>query len=270
MSLRKQFEYHPNTDLMACQIGINKWEWTATDREDDQYALNIMKAKKFDVLPFRDATGNITKYYSTREWNNYSNLNLNKVDTATAVYYRLSIADLVRKFSNDKVHYYFLTDGTDIIGLVSLVNLNSHSMYNYLYFILSDMEQALAGILQENLNLQEIIAAFEKSDDDHLKDVLEKYRKAEAQGVDNSIFEFMYLQTVGITIKKLSPKLPDEYKKLNKFTAKMASNGLYNKIRNRVMHPVRQILSDDLGIEEINQLLLDYAEIKELIETSKC
>jgi len=74
----------------------------------------------------------------------------------------------------------------------------------------------------------------------------------------------MYLQTVGITLKKFLNELPNEYKELNKYSSKFGTEGVYNLVRQKVMHPVRPILSDKNSINQIDELLYDYTEIKTL------
>lgn len=266
MRIKRQFEYNPSIDLTAAQIGISKWNWISINQENESDALEIMKQYKFDVLPVVDSNGQIEKFYSTRDCNNYSHLNLNKIESSISVYYRLSIEDLIRKFAVNGTHYYFLTNDKDVLGLVSLVNLNSQPVYNYLYFILSDIERSIAIMLNENLDLQDILTSFSNSEDPHLDEILKNYYEAVEKGLDNTIFEHMYLQTVGITVNKLLSKIPEQYKGLNKFSAKFSSKGLYNEIRNRIMHPVRPILSNGITVADINQLLSDYAAIKQILE----
>ena len=78
----------------------------------------------------------------------------------------------------------------------------------------------------------------------------------------------MYLQTVGITLKKFISELPMEYKPLNKYSSKFRTQGVYNLIRQKVMHPVRPILSDKKSICQIDELLTDYIEIKNITEST--
>lgn len=121
MNIKKQFQYDPAIEISASQIGISKWNWTSFESKDENQALALMKSNRFDVLPIANSDGSTTSYFATREWNDYSSLNRNTIIDATTIYYRLSLKDLVRKFKEDKQHYYFLTDYNDILGLVSFV-----------------------------------------------------------------------------------------------------------------------------------------------------
>lgn len=265
MDIRKQFEYNPTLDLTAAQIGINKWDWETTDSEDEAIATQKMRTKKYDVLPIVDKDGKVMKYFSTRVWNNYDKLNLNNIEQTNSIYYKLSLADLIRKFNEENRHYYFLTNQKEVLGLVSYVNLNCQAVYNYLFQIIADIEQSIAYLLKEHINQNDILQYFKSSNDDHLKEVAKTFDDSAQPGRDNTIFEHMYLQTVGITLNKFFNKLPDNVKRLNKYSSKFSPEQVYGKLRNKVMHPVRPILNDTATIRDMDELLRDYSDIKEIL-----
>jgi hypothetical protein len=268
MNIKKQFHYDPAVEVSASQIGISKWDWISTTSSEENIAVEIMRKNRFDVLPIENANGTFNSYFSTQEWNVYSSLNKNKINDAQTIYYRLSLKDLIRKFKNDDRHYYFLTDYDEILGLVSYVNLNCQLVYNYLFFIIADIERSVSGILKDYVSQDKILGLFEQSDDKHLFELYETFQKNIKDNNDNDIFQHMYLQTVGITLKKFLNELPNEYKGLNKFSSKFGTEGVYNLVRQKVMHPVRPILSDKKSINQIDELLNDYIEIKNIAEST--
>jgi hypothetical protein len=266
MNIKKQFHYDPAIEVSASQIGISKWDWISTKSIEEQSAVELMQKNRFDVLPIENEDGTFNSYFSTQEWNVYTSLNKNKINDAQTIYYRLSLKDLIRKFKNDDRHYYFLTDHDQILGLVSYVNLNCQLVYNYLFFIIADIERSVSEILKKYVSQDEILSKFNKSEDKHLSDLSKSFKESIAKNNDSDIFQHMYLQTVGITLKKFMLKLPDEYKPLNKYHAKFGPQGVYNLVRQKVMHPVRPILSDKKSINQIDELLNDYIEIKNITQ----
>lgn len=68
-------------------------------------------------------------------------------------------------------------------------------------------------------------------------------------------------------IGKFEDSLPEKFKPLNKYKTGFNPDGSYNKLRNKVMHPIKQIINDGESINQINKLLLDYPEIKKIIES---
>lgn len=269
MNIKKQFDYDPAIEVSASQIGISRWNWRTIKSKDQQEALEIMKAERFDVLPIENEDGTIDSFFSTQDWNDYNNLNKNRISEAQTIYYRLSFKDLLRKFKDNDYHYYFLTDYNQILGLVSYVNLNCQLVYNYLFFIISDIERSVSELLRVYVSQEQIINEFGNSKDIHLKDLVTSFKKNIETNNDSDIFQHMYLQTVGITLKKFLSELPYENKKLAHYASKFGTEGVYNLIRQKVMHPVRPILSDKQSIYQIDELLTDYVDIKNITENCK-
>ena len=266
MNLKKQFIYDPSIEVSASQIGISKWHWISTNSNDPAIAREIMKSNRFDVLPIINEDGLVTSFFSTQEWNNYENLNKLPIKDTQTIYYRLSFKDLIRKFKNDQKHFYFLTDYEQILGLVSYVNLNCQLVYNYLFYIIADIERSISKIIKSYMSPEEVLNQFSISKDNHLLDLVKEYNKQIELNSDNDFFQYMYLQTIGIVLKKFQNNLPIEYKRLLKFASKFGSEGTYNLIRRKVMHPIRPILSDIKSIDQIDELLSDYEEIRNIIE----
>jgi len=261
-------QQHPLLDLTAAQIGVNKWNWVTTDSEDDGKAKKIMIENSYDVLPVKNCDGTINKFFATREWNKYDCLNLENINESNSIYYRISIKDLVRKFHENNRHFYLLTNYKETIGIVSFVNLNCHAMYSYLFHVISDIEQKLSLVLKDYVNEKSVLDFYNSSDDKHLNMVHDNYNISLSTGSNNTIFDHMYLQTIGITINKFINDIPDNYKSINKYRKKFSPNGVYNNVRNKVMHPVRPILNSRDGISEINELLNDYYEILEILHNN--
>ena len=266
MNIKKQFQYDPAIEVSASQIGISKWNWTSVKSTDQKQALSQMKSKRFDVMPIENEDGTVTFFYSTQEWNVYDGLNKNRIKDASTIYYRLSLKDLVRKFKEEDRHFYFLTDYNEVLGLVSYVNLNCQLVYNYLFFIIADIERSVSELLKHYIKQADILSKFQESNDQHLIKLSESFQKSIESNNDSDIFQHMYLQTVGITLNKFNSKLPKDCKMLNKYSSKFGTEGVYNLVRNKVMHPVRPILSDKESINQIDELLTDYSKIKDIIE----
>lgn len=266
MNIKKQFQYDPAIEVSASQIGISKWNWTSIKSNDEAQALSQMKSNRFDVLPIENEDGTVTSFFSTQEWNVYDSLNKSRIKDASTIYYRVSLKDLVRKFKEEERHFYFLTDYKDILGLVSYVNLNCQLVYNYLFFVIADIERSVSGLLKENVDQADILSNFKESQDKHLTELYASFQSSIESNNDSDIFQHMYLQTIGITLKKFNSRLPGDCKKLNKYSSKFGTEGVYNLVRRKVMHPVRPILSDKESINQIDELLTDYVEIKAIIE----
>lgn len=266
MNIKRHFQYEPSVEATVSQIGISRWNWVSTKSSDQAKAKEIMSQKRFDVLPIENNNGSFTSYYCTQKWNDYKHLNKLNINENQAIYYRLTFKDLIRKFKNEERYYYFLTGYEQVLGLISYVNLNCQLVYNYLFFVISDIERSVSGILSNFIAQETILNEFENSEDKHLRKIAYNFRKSMEKNEDNNIFQQMYLQTIGITVKKFLSDLPDNLKKLAKFSSKFSS--VYSPLRNKIMHPVRPILSDKKSIDQIDELLNDYQKIKNIVKSN--
>lgn len=265
MDIRKHFEYNPVLVLTAANIGISKWDWVSIDSEDEGRAKEIMGSKKFDVLPIVGPDNQANKFFSTAVWNQYDRLNCTSINTDNKIYYRLSFNDLVSKFNEQESHFYFLTNRKEVLGLVSYINLNCQAVYNYLYQILADLEKSTSDALRECLSEERVLNMLKKSSDPIQNKIAEKFEIAIKQGVETSIFHFFYLQTIGIMLKKFEDEIQFSFPSLNTYQSKFLADGTYGQLRNKIMHPVRPILSDQSTIAQMDDLLTDYTAIKEIL-----
>lgn len=265
MNVRNYFNYTPNIDLTAAHIGINKWDWTCVSSNNIEEAKLIMKKQRFDILPVSNSCGLVESFYLTNEWNNFDKIKKCSLVDYQHVYYRTSFNDLIRKFSEEQSFFYFLTNNKEMLGLVSIVNLNSHMVYSYLFQLISNIEIKLAASLESCLSLAKVIQIFEISTDKHLIKILEKYKMNVASGSDDSIFSLMYLQTLGILLKKFANELPESLKPILKYRKKFGAGNLYTELRNSIMHPVNTIVNGIDDVVRLYEFLTDYDDMIQIL-----
>lgn len=265
MNIKNYFRYSPTIDLTAAHIGINKWDWDFIDQEEEESAKETMIKKKYDILPVQFPGESVDSFYSTEKWNDYSNVIHKDIKDADTIYYRTSFQDLVRKLHDANKHYFFLSDNREVLGLVSIANLNSQAVYNYLFQLIADIERQIILQFERCISQDDIIEAFSKSSDSHQNNVVTSFKEARKMGLDNTIFHHMYLQDIAILLKKFEGHLNKELNEILKFRKKFCPDGLFNKIRNTVMHPVRPVISNDLKLADLDQFFSDYSEMDHII-----
>lgn len=265
MNIKRFFEYTPTLDLNAAHIGINKWDWICIDSLNEKSAQRKMQDHRFDVLPVQTGKGITESYFRTKLRNNFSKIAHYEIKEEDLIYYRLSFEDLIRKFDQENRFFYFLTNHKEVFGLVSLVNLNSQPVYSYLFQLVSSIEKNISEKLEQLIDQAGIINAFENSSDSLNQSIVKDFNKAIKEGKENTIFQHMYLQNIGYILDKFSHQLDENLIKLKPYRPNFLPNGLYNRIRNNVMHPVRPIYDGQVSISEINQFLTDYQEIIDIL-----
>lgn len=264
MNIRKYFDYNPELELTAAQIGINKWDWISIDKKNDLDAKKTMKSYRFDILPIVE-NGICKSYYKTVEWGNYDNIEIHSILNEDKLYYRLSFIDLLRNMLVDKRQFYFLTDTQENLGLISLNNLNCLAVYNFLFQITASIERIVSNFLKQILEEDEVIEILKNTSDKQANHLVESFLKLKSENSENTIFEHLYLQTLGTILKNVAHKIPDNKKEILTYRKKFCAENLYWDIRNKVAHPVRPLFTDKKSIEDINELISDYLKIKEIL-----
>lgn len=266
MNIKRYFEYNPELELTVAQIGINKWDWICANSLSLEDATEIMSFNKFDILPVREEAG-MSKYFQTVNWGNYSEITLHQIEPKDKIYYRLSFFDLLKRMQEDKSTFYFLTDSKDLLGLISLNNLNCLAVYNYIYQITAGLERTVSSYIRSIANEHEIIEILKLTSDKTGKEILRSYEELKESNAENSIFDHLYFPTLGTILKRLSPNIPEHQKSLLKFRKKFSSNNIYGKLRNDVAHPIKPIFTSLKSVERVNELISDYYEINEILSS---
>lgn len=265
MKIQDYFLNAPLVDVTAAHIGINKWDWDFLQKRDIEQAKSMMEENRYDILPIVSSSNEIKQYYSTQEWNNYSIIDLKEIDTSCCIYYRLSIEDLICKMYLENKNYFFLIDHSTVVGLVSLVNFSCQSAYNYFFQTISNTERKLSRLLKYELNEFDVISALRESSSKMNQNLIKKYDSAVEDGVDVSIFEMMYLDTLGYLISKFKDDL-NHYDQLEPYIRYLLSNGLFSTIRNTIMHPVKEIINKDVGVSELYEFITENRRLDNVLD----
>ncbi|WP_299273454.1 hypothetical protein [uncultured Psychroserpens sp.] len=264
MDVKKYFEYNPDLELTVAQIGINKWDWVAIDKEDKEQAKSIMANNRFDILPV--ASGKpIIKYFKTDNWGDYSKVSLKHITREDNIYYRLSFIDLLRKMITDDNYLFFLSDSNEVLGLVSLNNLNCLAVYNYIYQITASLELVVSRYLEELLDEEFVVEVLKKTSDEQANKIAEQFELLKSLNNENSIFHHLYFPTIGTLLKYSVNLIKKDCPDLLQYRKKFCAGNLYWEIRNTVSHPVKPLFVNEVSVKKVNELISDYIEIKKIL-----
>lgn len=264
MDIRKHFDYNPDIDVSAAQIGISKWSWISIDEHEKENAADMMMKHRFDVLPVKSIDGNFKYYYTTKSWGDYSDVELKEVLLSDAIYYRTTLRDLIYRMHAERKRYYFLTDGSEVLGLVSLVNLNCQLVYNATYYRISAIERKISEVLRDTLDEGEILEYFTSSSDSFKQNVAKKYQKSIKNNADQDIYQFLYIHHLASLIEKFGDSIPDELDFLKNYIATFKQDGDLHHVRNAVSHSVQLLV--DGSIESLTKLKSVYESIECLLK----
>ena len=266
MNTKQYFSYNPELELTVAQIGINKWDWECIQDKNTNQAMQIMISKSYDVLPIV-SNGRVIEYYKTKNWGDFSSIEVRPIEGPDKLYYRLSFYDFLKRMIDEKREFYFLADSQEVLGLISLNNLNCLAVYNYIYQITSGLERRVTEMLKEQFSEDYIIDILSRTSDKSAAEILKEFNGLKQGNRENSIFDFLYFPTLSTILKYAIQDLPDKLKPIEVFRKKFHTNNVYGSLRNAVAHPVKPIFTSRDSISKVDELISDFYNIQEILDS---
>jgi len=249
------FKHHGNPEITVALPGISKTDWSCVTRmEGINDAQNKMQTHKFDIMPIKESDGSYKRFYKTIEWGKYEKIEENEIKTEDSIYYLTNIEDVIKAFFNTNKKFFFLDNETDIVGLISIGNLNSKHVYLYLYNLVAQFEISLVNLIEksgiDDLNL---IAMFEKrTESKNSLDALKRYKEEDEKGLDYKFIEYIYLTDLAYIIKK---KNLIQNLGMNKNEFDKGISAINETIRKAIAHPNKSLIRNDKSIADLNNAL---------------
>lgn len=234
--------------VTAAIIGISDKRWEAYRRAhaDEVKAQKIMRKRRFDILPIVSDSG-VTEYFQTDRWNDFSTISKKQIASRDTIHFQIPLRDLIYEFASRSRLFFFLKDESKVVGLVSIVHLNSRQVKVFLYNLLSDLEICLSQFLSSNIKERELLeikleTTNKKGKVDKIYEKAKKqYKKDVTNGLESSFVEYLNLShLIKITINK------NLYKNIGYSSEPEFASELWplNGLRNIVAHPVRSLITD--------------------------
>ena len=262
----RYFRQKSDPQIHAALIGINKMDWVhATHQHTIHEIAAIMFEYGFDVLPQKNKEGGYLQYYTTIKWGEYSkeNLRWDKIDMSHSIYYLTNLRDVFKQFHSKGQNYFFLSNHSEAIGLVTIGNLNCKHVYLYFYNLINQLEDKLARLLISEISRDEILELLKTyANSVNIKSIsnntLQRFNNDCITGVDADILEYMYLSEIFQIYrdKKLFKKLG--YSNENKFCL---NNSKIKEIRNIVSHPNKSLIKDLTSVDTVWTALLKIEDL---------
>lgn len=221
-------------------MGISKLRWdTAGSDWSNQDALKYMQDKQYDILPVAEGD-HVRRYFATTIWNDYSAVESKSITHHDTVRFDTPIQDVIKRFGSENRNFVFLSSEHEIVGLVSVVNLNCRQVRTYIYTLLSELESSFADLLKRDIGEADFRSYIFREPLDRKRDsVRRQYEKDVDNGVDVQFLEYIYLSDmidaiVHFGLCELLGFTKDD------FAARL---GEVCKLRNRVAHSTKSLVS---------------------------
>lgn len=233
--------------------GINKIDWISIDHNSNiEDASMKMSHFSFDVLPI-EKDKRVVGYYNTKEWGHYEpgNIKRNTIEPEDSIYYLSNLDDVIHEMARFNRKFYFLDNHSEVVGLITIGNLNSKFVYRHFYNLILNFEKYLLNLIYGNgINDDMLVDYFENhSKSSNKNKILGSYKNDKKNGVENNFLEYMYLSDYYLVLEYfgLLDKLSVEINK-NDFTE-------INKIRLCVAHPSKTLFSKSKSLKTVSKII---------------
>ena len=273
MNKTKFFRRELQNDLFAASIAISQNDWvfdTSNNfRNNKESVIKLMRDYRFDIHPIKDSKNKFSLYAVTKESGDYSLENIEQVkivDEKDTIYYLTHIRDVIQMMVENDRNFYFLSDYTSNIGLITLSDLNNKYFYHWLYQRLVNLEHLLVRNLDQKLDENTIISKIQevgKKNNDmgrSFSDTLIRYNIDVLNNTDSSILEYLTFKQIIEIYSEFDLYKEIGYKNLNDF---QKGNKALGEIRNTVAHPTRSLISGRNSLKMVWKGILKMENLSE-------
>jgi hypothetical protein len=238
-------QFFLNSDIVSVNaatvgIGANRWESIPARDASPEKARMKMERHRFDVLPIEPESGPIESYYETETWGDFDSVHRRQIDYEDTLPFRRNIRSVIEELADKETNFFFLTQGQEVVGLLTVSNLNCRPVRVYLFGLISEMETGLAKVVENGLNEgvfdEDYVLAQMRG---HLKS---KYEDSKEEGVDESITEYLHLSDLNDIISEHALYEAFGYEKQDRFEEDFDA---LNEFRHSIAHPVRSLKGTD-------------------------
>ena len=228
-------------DIDAAVVGVGRSRWTYIAAEDasEKTALELMKSNRFDILPIVE-DGKVKEYYQTQEPNDFSQAAKQTITYRDVVPLHTHVRDVIKSFAEHDRTFYFLSNENEVVGLITVANLNCRQVKTYLFSLLSELEIRLGQFVSERIPEDELLAmTFGEAVKDKHENVKERFEEDRGKGIELAFVEYLYLSDLIDLVLRT-----DLYKDLGYTKKAFKKVNSLNELRHAVAHPARSIVGN--------------------------
>ncbi|MFH1438527.1 MAG: hypothetical protein ABIJ56_22655 [Pseudomonadota bacterium] len=218
-----------------------------TIKKEDEYLL------RYDLIPLTE-DGRIVEIYHTKT---------NKKESITEKWLitrDTSIPELMNLFVESSQQGFIVLQRQDVVGLVTVADLNKLPTLVYLYNLFAEFEVSLEILIRSTFrnNMEKILSFLRKARKD---DVIERYNEQVINNIEIDYLHLLYLLDI-IDVVIGHDELRNKLGFPSKTKAEKALGGI-TRFRNRIMHPAQPLLVKIP--EDLSKVLKHVATIKNVI-----
>lgn len=242
------FQRNTVVHVDAAVVGVSKSRWKAAAPHDsDECVRKTMSSHQFDVLPIQDGK-RVRAYFRTKRWNDFSKFERRDITHKDLIHFRTPVREVIKGFAAEERHFYFLGNDGEVVGLITVANLNTRQVKTYLYSLICDLELRLSDYLDRAVDDEALYPyLFGESVKDQSVDLKGTYDAARRDGLEVRLVEYLYLWQITGAMAHFGLHKPLGYSK-TKFKDALGS---INILRDTVAHPTRSTITAETPVAKL-------------------
>lgn len=232
--------------ITGCMTPRAKLEVLSPNSSPEEVQSRFLECR-FDVLPVGTASG-ILGYYQ-RNSTEVQDIGLERTIQADASY-----KDLLARISESP--FLFVIKDDQVVGLITLADLNARSFRLWLYEHHFSLETALIDFLAGTLNEEKIIVYLEKKSQNRKDkceaDMFARYQTDKSKDIDCRVTEYLFFPDL---INLIASNHLFNLLKEKSRTSFEKKYGPINDLRTGIMHPAKSIISSHLSPRRVLELV---------------
>ena len=235
--------------LPASIAGISRFGWDAltTIEATEDNARTKMARERFDVLPVEN-NGRVEEYFHTVQWNDYSRVVRARISEKDLIAYDTNIRDVIRSLWERSRVFFFLRDDRDVVGLISVVNLNRRPVKVWFFSLLSEIEIRLGEFISSRVEAKELYnLTLGATSHPKYEKIKRRYETDQARGLELPVVEYLYfsdLVSLGLTTG-LYGSLGYSRSRFKRSLGSLA------ELRDAIAHPGRSLVRDPSAVARL-------------------
>lgn len=225
-------------DVDAAVVGISRSRWVAvTEETPEAEARALMRQSGFDVLPI-DGDGRVRAFFATRDWGNYTEVERASLRHSDVIPFNTPLREVIRRLAQEERGFFFLGEDGEVVGLITVANLNCRQVSVLLFGLLVELEVLLGRGVRAHFG-DDLRAAIERAcGSERAADILQRFDRDQQQGLDAPLIEYVYLSDlVNLAVDaKMHTRLGYSATKFRRDAGALVA------LRNQVAHPARSVV----------------------------
>lgn len=141
-------QFFLNSDIVSVNaatvgIGANRWGSIRARDANPEKACMKMEEHLLGVLPIEPESGPIESFYETETWGDFDSVHRRQIGYEDTLPLRRNIRSVIEELADKETNFFFLSQGQEVVGLLTVSNPNCRPVRVYLFGLISEKASSM-------------------------------------------------------------------------------------------------------------------------------